>query len=81
MLLYVIEFIVIIAIVVTCDFTPYTLTDEEVVLLYSDETTSDNSNDTIFGTSTITGEINTNDIMSSDKKQQAEDLLNKIYNG
>lgn len=81
MLLSLIEFIIIIAIVVTCDFTPYTLTDEERALLYSDETNDAKENDTIFGTSTITGEINTSDVISSDKKQQAEDLLNKIYNG
>ena len=79
MTLYVIEFIVIIAIVITCDFTPYTLTDEEIALLYSDEVNE--ADDTLFGTSTITGEIDTKDIGNDDRKQQAEDLLNKIYNG
>lgn len=79
MTLYVIEFIVIIAIVITCDFTPYTLTDEETALLYSDEVNE--ADNTLFGTSTITGEIDTKDIGNDDRKQQAEDLLNKIYNG
>lgn len=81
MLIYLIIVVILIAIAVTCDFTPYTLSEDEVKLLYSDEVEATTDDTSIFGTSTITGDINTEDISSSSAKAQAEELLNQIYNG
>jgi hypothetical protein len=49
-----------------------------VKLLYSDTHTDD---DSIFGTSTVTGDFDANELQSSSAKDQAEELLNQIYNG
>lgn len=81
MLFNIVILIVLIAIVVTCDFTPYTLTDEEAALLYSNEKQFSEEDSGIFGTSTVTGEISEGDLSNKSVNQQAEDLLNRIYNG
>lgn len=74
--------LVLVLVTVTCDFTPYTLSDDDVALLYSDAT-SDTDNDTaaIFGDSTVTGIVNDADLCDVAAKEQAEELLNQIYNG
>lgn len=81
MLFNIVILIVLIAIVVTCDFTPYTLTDKEAALLYSNEKQFSEEDSGIFGTSTVTGEISEGDLSNKSVNQQAEDLLNRIYNG
>ena len=81
MLTFSILVIVLIAIAASCDFTPYTLTNEEITLLYNNEDKEEPENTNVFGDSSVTGKINETDLVNSSAQQQAEELLNKIYNG
>ena len=81
MLITCLIFLVLVGIAITCDFTPYTLDDDEVALLYSDEHLDVNENSGVFGNSFAAGQPAEADLQSDDVKNTAEELLNKIYNG
>lgn len=81
-ILFLIIVFLLIGVAATCDFTPYTLTDEEIQLIYNDgkEQNSINTDSGIFGNSTVTRTVNENDVLSESVKDQAEELLEQIYN-
>lgn len=81
-LLFLIIVFLLIGITTTCDFTPYTLTDAEIQLIYNDgkEQDATDNGSSIFGNSTVTKTVNENDILSESAKDQAEELLEQIYN-
>ena len=71
--------IILIGIAITCDFSSYSLSDDEIKLLYNNEQNKiDDDNNSVFGDSTRTGVINESDIQSS-VANQAEELLQQIY--
>ena len=77
--------IIVTALIMCCDVSDLTLSEQDMKLFYvSDdyqETEPDKSEDKIFGDSTITQEINTDDLVDFDAAAQAEEALNRIYNG
>lgn len=80
MIITVFVFVVLITIAASCDFSAYTLSEKDERLLYSDETTMQKENTSVFGTASITGQINEQDLQASTCKDEAEDILNRIYN-
>lgn len=76
-------FFLVVVLIAFCDFTDLTLSENDVKLLYvTDEvSTEDETNENLFGTSTITQEIDTQDLVDIDVAEQAENALNQIYNG
>lgn len=57
MIITVFVFVLLITIAASCDFSAYTLSEKDERLLYSDETTMQKEDTSVFGTASITGLI------------------------
>lgn len=85
MVAFSIAFVLVTLIIAVCDLSSLTLTERDTVLLYVDENCIENEDsenaENLFGTSTISQEINQEDLVDFDAVKQAEEALNQIYNG
>lgn len=76
--------IIVTALIMCCDVSDLTLSEHATDLLYADDDFQENevsSEDKIFGDSTVTQQINTEDLVDFDAAKQAEEALDRIYNG
>lgn len=79
-----IAFVLVTIIITACDLSSLLLTEKDTALLYVDENyveNDDENTENLFGTSTISQEIDQEDLVDFDAVKQAEEALNQIYNG
>lgn len=76
-----IGYFLLVLIVITSDFSALTLSEKDCDLLYVSDNYVEEKNDTLFGTNTISQEIDESDLIDFDAAKQAEEALNQIYNG
>lgn len=73
--------IILVLAVVSCDLSQLTLTENEVQLLYREDTAEEpDEPDAVFGTRTMETQVDLSDLCDADIASQAEDLLERIYN-
>lgn len=75
--------IIVTALIMCCDVSDLTLSEHDTDLLYADDSQENevSSEDKIFGDSTVTQQINPEDLVDFDAAKQAEEALDRIYNG
>ena len=75
--------IIVTALIMCCDVSDLTLSEHDTDLLYADDSQENevSSEDKIFGDSTVTQQINQEDLVDFDAARQAEEALDRIYNG
>lgn len=77
-------YFLIVVLISFCDFSSLTLSEKDTQLLYVTEDNTgveEETDENLFGTSTITQEIDEQDLIDIDAAKQAEEALNQIYNG
>ena len=75
--------IIVTALIMCCDVSDLTLSEHDTDLLYADDSQENevSSEDKIFGDSTVTQQINPEDLVDFDAAKQAEEALDRIYPG
>lgn len=81
MLYFTLIYLIVVIVTCCCDLSPYLLDAQSQQLLYSDESSEAGENSSVFGDSTITSQINENDLTDDDVKTQAEDMIRQLYEG
>lgn len=81
MLYFTFIYLVVVIVTCCCDLSPYLLDTQSQQLLYSDESSEAEETSSAFGDSTITSQINGNDLTDDDVKTQAEDMIRQLYEG
>lgn len=78
---FTIGYFILVLIVITSDFSALTLSEKDCDLLYVADNYVEEQNENLFGTNTISQEIDESDLIDFDAAKQAEEALNQIYNG
>lgn len=81
MLYFTLIYFIVVIVTCCCDLSPYLLDTQSQQLLYSDESSEAEETSSVFGDSTITSQINENDLTDDDVKTQAEDMIRQLYEG
>lgn len=81
MLYFTLIYLIVVIVTCCCDLSPYLLDTQSQQLLYSDESSEAEETSSVFGDSTITSQINGNDLTDDDVKTQAEDMIRQLYEG